>query len=166
MTESILFNLASGLDALAHVINQIYGFDIEFRKVQIDHRSNQNNEGDCIRCRLDNLNNDNLSKYLNTELPRSTISQENWYAAFTQYRNQIMHRTLYIIHLTAEGLYLPDDPTDLNPIVKPSFDANRNETVYPKYTKNRELRQYFQFCFDKILSIVEKIYELMMDKIT
>jgi hypothetical protein len=167
MTENILFNLASGLDALAHVVNQIYGFDIDFHRVQIDHhRPIQNNEGDYIRCKLDNLNNDNLSKYLNTELPRSPIPEEYWYAAFTQYRNQVMHRTLYVIHLAAQGLYLPDDPTDLNPLVKPFFDANKHEVVYPKYTNNRELRQYFQFCFDKVLSIVEKTNELMVDKIT
>jgi hypothetical protein len=166
MTESILFDLASGLDALAHVINQVYGFNIDFHRVQIDHhRPIQNDEGDCIRCKLDNLNNDNLFKYLNTELPRSPIPQENWYAAFTHYWNQVKHRTLFIINVSAEGLYLPDDPRDLNPLVKPFYDANRHEIVYPNYTKNRELRQYFQFCFDKILSIVEETYELMVNKI-
>jgi len=166
MTENILFSLGSGLDALAHVINQIYGFNIDFHRVQIDHhRPTQNNEGDCIRCKLDNLNNDNLSKYLNTELPRSPIPKEHWYAAFTQYRNQVAHRTLYLICLTAEGLYLPDDPTNLNPLVKPFFDANRHEIIVPNYTQNRELIQYFQSHFDNVLSIVEKTYELMVDKI-
>jgi hypothetical protein len=168
ISESILFDLASGLDALAHVINQVYGFSIDFHRVQIDHhRPTQNNEGDCIRCKLDNLNKDNLSKYLNTELPRLPIpqEQEHWYAAFTQYRNQVMHRTLYVINVSAEGLYLPDDPTILNPVVKPYYDVNRNEIVYPNYAKNRELREYFQFCFDKVLSIVEKTHELMVDKI-
>jgi hypothetical protein len=105
MTENILFSLTSGLDALSHVINQIYGFNVDFHRVQIDHRrSNQNNEQNCIRCKLDNLTNDNLSKYLNTELPRSPISQDHCYAAFTQYRNQVIHRTLYVINVSVEGL--------------------------------------------------------------
>jgi hypothetical protein len=60
---------------------------------------------------------------------------------------------------------LPDDPTNLNPLVKPFHDANRNEIVFPNYTQNRELRKYFQSCFDKVLLIVEKTYELMADKI-
>jgi hypothetical protein len=160
--ESILFNLASGLDALAHVLNQIYGFDIEFCKVQIDHYYK---ERDCLRCKLADVNNDYLEEHLNVELPRAPIPQDHWYAAFTHYWNQVKHRTLFIINVSTEGLYLPDDPTDLNPLVKPLYDANRHEIVYPNYTKNRELRQYFQFCFDKVLSIVEKTYELMADKL-
>jgi hypothetical protein len=131
MTESILFNLASGLDSLAHVINQIYRFDIEFRKVQIDHHFN---EKECLRCKLDKANNDYLSQYLNTQIPRSRQDQDHWYKIFTDYWNRVKHRTLYIINISTEGLFLPDDPTNLNPLVKPYHDANTHEIVYPNYT--------------------------------
>jgi hypothetical protein len=39
MMENIIFNPSSVLDVLAHEINEIYNFNVDFTGVQIDHRS-------------------------------------------------------------------------------------------------------------------------------
>ena len=91
MADNIFFSLASALEALSFEINQVYGFGIQVEKVQIDHRRRQQtNEKDCVRCKLDNIRNDNLAKFLNNELPRDPIPPSNWYGTFSKYRHQVI----------------------------------------------------------------------------
>lgn len=157
MVESILSNLASSLDSLAHEINQIYSFGITIEKVQIDHfRSQQTKEKNCIRCKLDDLRNDGLAYYLNSELPRVPIPQNHWYYAFGRYRQQITHRPWLILLLVAEGTFLPDDPANSDPVVKPYYDQDLHRIVYPNYQENREVRSYCDSCIVKAIEIVEK----------
>lgn len=56
-------------DAVAHEINQINGFCIEFLKVAIDHGRGDGIRTHCMRCKLDAKDN-HLAKYVRTELPR------------------------------------------------------------------------------------------------
>jgi hypothetical protein len=167
MFENIIFNLTSALDALAHEINQIYGLKIDFERVQIDHhRPQQNNEGDCIRCKLDNISEDNLAKYLNKELPRKNMIPINhWYDTFLKYRNQVMHRIIYELMLEPGNDYLPDDPTILQSNGRITFDANGSPLI-PNYIHRRELRTYTRFCFEKVLEISEKIQSFVGAKIS
>lgn len=85
------------------------------KKVQIDHYSDPKkaNPKKCARCYIDNIN-DELSKYLNSELPICNKSPSHWYYDFSNYRNQIMHRTIPVLLLEPGLDYLPDDPTDLS----------------------------------------------------
>jgi hypothetical protein len=162
MVENIIFNLTSTLDALAHEINQIYVFNVDFKKVQIDHQSNQKG---CLRCMLDNIANDRLSIYLNSELPRTNaIPISHWYGTFQLYRNQIMHRIIYELMLEPGMDYLPDDPAVLTSTGKITFDAH-GSPIIPNYTHRRELRTYSKFCFNKVFQISEKIQSLLELKI-
>ena len=38
--ENIFFHLSSALDALAHEINGVYGFNIDYNRIQIDYQAN------------------------------------------------------------------------------------------------------------------------------
>ena len=110
MIENIVFNLSSLLASLAHAKNQIYQANIDFTKVQMDHQFNSKN---CLRCYIDNIN-DGLSIYLNSALPDRNKFLSHWYYHFSNYRNQIMHRTIYQLLLEPGLDYLPDDPTNLS----------------------------------------------------
>jgi len=67
MMENIFFHLSSALDAVAHEINGVYGFNIDFNRVQIDYQANPKV---CLRFKRDNIKNDALATYLNSELPK------------------------------------------------------------------------------------------------
>ena len=162
MVENIFFNLTSALDALSHEINQIYQLNVDFEKVQMDHRSAQTNQKNCLRCILDNHLNDRLTTYLNRELPRTIGAPNNhWYTTFLKYRNQLMHRILCL---------LPDDPTILDDPKyikingKVKFDAN-GSPLFSNYVHRRELRTYCMFCFNKVLEISEEIHLFLEAKI-
>ena len=164
MMENIIFNLSSLLDALAHTINRIYRAGVDFNRVQMDH---QTNDKKCLRCHIDNIN-DDLSQYLNLDLPKRDQSQSHWYYDFSNYRNQMTHRTIYPIMLEPGYDYLPDDPSDFSPPTilkypdgKPIFDPSTRKALYSNYTQFREFRSYSQEMFDKILSIIEKVCELL-----
>ncbi|MPZ06792.1 MAG: hypothetical protein GEU26_10345 [Nitrososphaeraceae archaeon] len=101
MMENIIVNLASTLDAIAHEINQINGFCIEFHKVAIDHGHRDGMRKHCMRCKLD-VKNNHLAKYVRAELPRrnsNQINPDHWYFDFQGYRNQMIHRTIYVLLL-------------------------------------------------------------------
>lgn len=168
MIENIIFNLSSLLDSLAHAINQIYKASIDFTKVQMDH---QGDPKKCVRCYIDNIN-DGLSTYLNSELPQRNKFTNHWYYDFIEYRNQIMHRTLYMLLLEPGLDYLPDDPTNLSQPTyvkdqngKPIFDPKTGKPILSNYTKFRELRLYSKEIFDKIFAIIEETCKLLIPKI-
>lgn len=166
MADNIFFSLSSALEALSFEINQVYGFNIKVEKIQIDHhRLNQKNEGDCIRCKLDAIDNDNLAAFLNSKLPREPFPPGHWYETFSKYRHQVIHRLLYLIHLTTEGRYLPDDPSNTDPIARPYYDPVKHTIVIPNYTKNREMKNYCEDCLTRVLSIIEKAYSYIEPKI-
>lgn len=160
MADIIFSNLAGSLDSLSFEINQVYGFRIKEGRIQIDHHSEQTNEGNCVRCELNKIN-DNLSKYLNNELPRMPIPQSHWYSTYTKYKNQVKHRPLYTIYEQPGGRFIPDDPSIIKPMTPPYYDATQRKIITPNYTKDLELRNYCQYCFDKILGIVEKTSEYL-----
>jgi hypothetical protein len=153
MADNIFFSLASALDSLSFEINQMYGFNIMLKKVQIDHHRQQGKEKNCVRCSLDAIGNDKLATYLNNELPREPIPPDHWYKTFSEYRHQVTHRLLYLIHVTAQGRYLPDDPFQTDPVVR------------PYYTRNLEVKDYCESCIQRVLSIVEKTYSYLVPKI-
>jgi hypothetical protein len=55
--ENIIFHLAATLDSIAHVINNVYKFDIDIKRVQIDHTGREHaipqKQKHCARCKLD-----------------------------------------------------------------------------------------------------------------
>lgn len=173
MVENIIFNLSSLLDSLAHIINQIYDFKVDFNKVQIDHQKNPKN---CVRCKIDDTK-EELSKYINLELPKLDPKLDpkitnNWYYDFSNYRNQIMHRTIYCLMLNPGQDYLPDDPTNFTEPKflkynnnKPIFDSKTGKPLLENYVKLRELREYSKEIFDKVLGIIEKICSYLIIKI-
>ena len=171
MVENILFNLTSALEALSHEINQVYRFYVDFQKVQIDHRSKKSNEKNCLRCLLESETNDYLTSYLNCELPRrESMPKEHWYNTFVEYRNQVMHRILYLIMLQPGRDFLPDDPSvleDPKP-VKVNRRIEIDKDGYPlvgNHIHRKELRIYSRFCFTKVLGISEEIYRLLEAKV-
>jgi hypothetical protein len=157
MMENIFYHLSSALEVLAHEINGAYGFNIDFNRVQIDHQASSKF---CLRCKLDNIQNDPLASYLNMELPQRGKSPiDHWYYNFAAYRNQVVHRTLYVLMLEPGHDYLPDDPAIFDPSShKPIYDAQSDEYLYPNYTHKRELRTYSDYCFNKILEIAETVH--------
>lgn len=166
MTDNIFSNLSSALDAISYEVNQVYGFNINIKNLQIDHRRRQQfNEPNCVRCKLDNTPNDDLSKFLNTELPRDPIPSNHWYGSFSEYRNQVTHRPQYLIYLAAEGRFLPDDPSVMNRIVTPYYDPKEHKIVIPNYTENRELKNYCEDCLNKVLYVIEKIYGYLESRV-
>lgn len=173
MIENIIFNLSSLLDSLAHSINQIYQVNIDFTRVQMDHQSHpkKSNPKKCVRCYIDTIN-DGLSTYLNSELPKRNKFPSHWYYDFSNYRNQIMHRTIHVLWLEPGYDYLPDDPTDLSQPMflkdqngKPIFDQRTGKPILSNYTQFRELRSYSKEIFDKILAIIEETCKLLISKI-
>jgi hypothetical protein len=164
MMENILFDLSSALDVLAHEINRVYAFSIDFEKVQIDHYPNVNIKN-CLRCKLNNIQNDTLAQYLDLELPIRNIVPNHWYDDFAKYRNQMIHRIIYVMMLSPGFDYLPDDPTMFDPPShKPIYDRNTDEFLFPNYEKKRQLRYYSDFCFNKILEISEQVHEYLEQK--
>jgi hypothetical protein len=172
MMENIIFNLYSLLDSLAHAINQIYQSGIDFKKVQIDHYNHKKPDPKkCVRCYINSIN-DGLSTYFNSELPQRNKFPNHWYDDFTDYRNQIIHRTIYVLWLEPGFDYLPDYPTDLSESRfikddkgKQVFDPKTGKAIRSNYTKFRELRSYSKEIFDKVLGIIEKICGLLNARI-
>lgn len=164
--ESIISNIASALDSLAHEINQIYDFNVAIEKVQIDHfRMQPAKERNCVRCNLDSLDRDDLKGYLNSELPRAPIPKNHWYYIFGRYRQHITHRPWLILHLAAEGIFLPDDPTIPDPTIKPQYDTIAHQIVYPNYTENREVSSYCTLSLEKVIQVVENAYSHLRNSI-
>jgi hypothetical protein len=108
MTENIILNLVSALEAFAHVINQIYNFQLDPRGVAIDHLlDHKKSKRKCLRCELKGQNGE-LADYLDSELVRDSSPINNWYESLVRYRNQ---NTLFLINQSVgEGSFLPDDP--------------------------------------------------------
>jgi hypothetical protein len=166
MMENIIINLVSTLDALAFVINEIYDFRVGYKYVQIDHQTPKHErKGNCVRCRLD-ASKDAFSNYVSTEFPKRPIRSDHWYNSISEYRNQILHRTLYLINFRENGgSYLPDDPAILNlKGRKIYYDKESNKVVIQNYTLNREVREFSQFLFDKVFSIVQVVYRYLLIK--
>lgn len=163
MADNIFFGLAGSLDSLSYEINKVYGLKVEERRIQIDHFSQLTNEGNCIRCILDNIN-DDLSKYLNNELPRMPIHQDHWYLSFTKYKNQVKHRLLYTIIERREGRFIHSDPSLVRQMTVPYYDDSQRKIITPNY-KELELRDYCESCIDKVLDIVEKTCEFLNSKV-
>lgn len=171
MFDNIIFNLSSLLDSIAHEINQIYKFNINFKIVQMDHVWDDKL---CIRCKLDKEK-DELAAHLNWELPRklknSVTYNTSWYRDFSGYRNQIMHRTIYFLHMTPGRVYVPDDPTilDFQGMLfdenhRPIFKRHHGDPLMKNFENQREMRVYSIECFKKILEITEKVYGFLIDK--
>jgi hypothetical protein len=163
MLENIIINLSSSFDAIAHEINQIYDLNIPFNKVQIDHYHQSEFAKNCMRCRLNSKSND-LAEYLRAELPKNDSNQnlDHWYLSFQRYRNQIIHRTIYVLMLEPGKDFLPDDPAKLDPPTDGvKYIGNLKEPVYPNYTKRREIREYSEQCLNKVIQICEQIYEYL-----
>ena len=98
MTENIILNLVSSLEAFAHVINQIYKFQLEPRGVAIDHlHSHKNSKRKCLRCELKG-HNGQLADYLDSELVRDSGPLDKRDQSLIRYRHQIVHRTLFLIN--------------------------------------------------------------------
>lgn len=166
MIENVIINLSSSLDAIAHEINQLNEFGIPFHMVQIDHYQHDDvRKGKhCMRCRLDDKNND-LAEFVRTELPRRISNQQNsehWYFNFQEYRNQMIHRTINVLMLEPGRNYLPDDPAILDPPTDEINDVdNYLNPIYQNYTKRRELSEYSEWCLNKVVQICERIYEYL-----
>lgn len=106
MIENVILNLSSALDAIAHEINQINNFGIDFHRVAIDHKHRDQFYKYCMRCKLDQSSH-HLSHYLNFELPQKTSESDatHWYFDFQKYRNQMVHRTIYVLMLDLERIF-------------------------------------------------------------
>jgi hypothetical protein len=149
----------------------IHILNVDFHKVQMDHLSAQSNQKNCLRCVFDNEINDSLTSHLNRELPRTTVVPKNhWYATFLEYRNQIMHRILYLIMLEPGRDYLPDDPAILDDpkYIKINGQVQFHDDgspLFSNYVHRRELRPYCRFTFNKVLDISEQIHKLLQAKI-
>jgi hypothetical protein len=63
------------------------------RGIQIHHHHDKDHFDDCVRCKLNDIGNDDLSIFLNTELPKQG-SRGHWYWKFRKYKNQVTHRAL------------------------------------------------------------------------
>lgn len=158
MTENIILNLVSALEAFAHVINQLYNLEVDQKWVAIDHvRINKNDKRKCLRCELKKIN-FRLSNHLESELVRGTSPLDNWYESLVRYRHQIVHRTLFLFNQRIEGSFLPDDPYILGPQGKMYFDTEKNEPVVPNYTENREVKAYTLYLFEKMFRVIDTFY--------
>jgi hypothetical protein len=163
MADSIFLGLAGSLDSLSLEINQVYGLTVKEKRIQIDHHSEKTNEGNCIRCELDNIN-DDLSKYLNNELPRMPIPQNHWYSSFTKYKNQVKHRLLYTINERRGGRFIPPDPSLIRHMTVPYYDSTQRKIITPNY-KELKLRGYCELCLDNVLYTVEKTCVYLNSKV-
>lgn len=166
---SIFLDLSSALDALAHEINRVYLFGLEYKYVQMDHQSYNKHE-ECVRCRLDKLN-DGLSTFLNSEIPRITKDRrqeykDHWYFVFSEYRNQIVHRTLYVLGYTHAGLFLPDDPSNLDPRITRFYNHETGEALTePDYRHKRGPLKYCQECLGRLILVTESAYAELLTRL-
>lgn len=158
MTENIILNLVSALEAFAHVINQLYDIQLDQRLVAIDHaRIGKSSNRRCMRCDLEKRN-IRLAGYLDSQLIRASSPLDNWYESLVRYRHQIVHRTLFLFNQRVEGSFLPDDPFILEPQGKMYFDTEKNEPVIPNYTENREVKDYTLYLFKKVFRVIDRSY--------
>jgi hypothetical protein len=164
MSEDVIINLVSTLEATAHILNSFYAFGIEYRHVTIDHKFPNNEERHkssykiCLRCRLTEVNAplaEFLDKYLKTGSPI-----KDWYKALIEYRHQILHRQHVIAHQIGgvDGYFLPDDPKIMGVNERPFLDKERKIIVYPNFTQNREIKKYTQFLYKQVRIVTELIY--------
>lgn len=160
MFENTIINLVSSLEAIAHVLNQVYKLDVPYHKVELKHQMrNGNHTRYCMRCKLLGVN-ESLEKLLLNFLLTGSPT-DNWYEALVQYRNQIVHRPHFIAKSIIEGYYLPDDPTIITPTSRSYFDTKKRRTVWANYTKRRDIKKFTEFSFLRTLEIVESIYGLL-----
>jgi hypothetical protein len=165
MTENIILNLVSALEAFAYVINQLYDFQLKLRQVAIDHPKNHKNRK-CLRCELKKKNSQ-LANYLDSQLIKADSPLDNWYESLVRYRHQIVHRTLFlIIQHVGKGSFLPDDPYILKPQEKMYFDIEKNEPVIPNYTENREVKEYTFYLFENVFSVLDTSYHYIHINLT
>lgn len=163
LTENIILDLYSALDALGHVINQIYDLNINYKLVSIDHRkrSNKKDERRCMRCKLQ-ITDNNLSELLESTLIRKNSPRDNWYDALVEYRHQIVHRPHFIFMKTIGNItWLPDDPTIIQSKEKFRFDHEKSEAIIPNYTQKREIRYFATSSFSSVLRIIEYVYLML-----
>lgn len=164
MSEDVIINLVSTLEAIAHILNSFYAFGIEYRHVTIDHKFPNNEKRHnlsykiCLRCQLKEVNPalaEFLDKYLKTGSPI-----EDWYKALIEYRHQILHRQHVIAHQIGgvDGYFLPDDPQIMGVNGRPYLDKKRKIIVYPNFTKNREIKRYTQFLYKQVRIITELVF--------
>lgn len=126
---------------------------------QSDHKKPDSTR--CTRCYIDTIN-DELSIYSNSELTKRNKFSSHWYYDFSNYRNQIMHRTINVLLLEPGFDYLPDDPTtNLSQLLyfkdkndKPIYDYRTGKPIISNYTQLRELRSFSREIFDKIFTII------------
>jgi hypothetical protein len=158
MTENIILNLVSSLEAFAHVINQLYDIQLDHRSVAIDHLGKgKHSDRRCLRCKLEDKN-IQLASYLDNQLLRAPSPLDNWYESLVRYRHQIVHRTLFLLNQRIEGSFLPDDPHILEPQGKMYFDVEKNEPVIPNYTENREVKEYTLYLFKNVFKVLDDSY--------
>lgn len=167
MFEGVIVNLVSSLESTAHVINQIYEFGIDYKRVTIDHRffyderKHRQATENCVRCNIKKVNS-SLDSFLCDFLKRGSPVEE-WYEALIEYRHQIVHRPHFVALLQAgsRGYFLPDDPKIIGTKVK--FDKERGEPVYSNFHLMREMRQFAEESTFRIIFIVENIFHVILE---
>jgi hypothetical protein len=165
MFEDVIINLVSSLEAIAHVLNQVYDINFEYHDVKLDHIFPKDKERHhkrsqlCLRCRLAKSNPplaDLLAEVLKTGSP-----VEQWYQALIEYRHQIVHRPHFIAMVLAgfRGYYLPDDPRIIKPTERLYVDKKTKQTIWPNYTQRREIKKFTELSYKIVVDIVEAIYQ-------
>lgn len=161
--EGIFFALAGSLDSLAHEINQFYNLGVDFSSAQMDHFDRKNGT-QCVRCQLNHHDNE-LANYLENEFPRRSPA-DHWYHTFSQYRHQVVHRTVYVIAVQPHGLLLPDNPSEVNPQLQNTFDKKNPKKLIHRagFSQEREMKKYCMECFVMIRERIEAVYARMLEQ--
>lgn len=145
--HSIIMNLYSALDSLANEINLVHNFGIKEYNTHISHDVQKHlikPNDQCLRCKLNNQPDYELTKFLNNELSQA------WFETFRELRNRIVHKILPIINVTLDEsvhIMIPNDPNNTNP--------NHND-----YSKGLEINTYCQECRVNIIPIIERMYKI------
>jgi len=163
MFEGIIVNLVAALEAVAHVINQIYDLNVSYKLVSIDHKKYLEVNGSCLRCKVSVVN-QGLGSLLDEFLKKGSPIK-NWYQAVIEYRHQIVHRPHYIATqiLGVPGYFIPDDPKIIQPKGKTKFDEKTKQFIMPNFTKMRELRDFSEYSFSVVLKIIDGIYLAILE---
>ena len=169
--ENIIVNLVSSLESTAHVINEIYELNVDYKQVTVDHKffNNEKRHSDalkrCVRCKVNDVNPE-LGSFLDKVLQRGS-PVEQWYEAVMEYRHQIVHRPHFVALLIAgaKGYYVPDDPKIIGTKVR--FDKEKAQPIYSNFTLMREMKQFAEKSATAILLIIETIFGFILkdDKI-
>lgn len=167
MSEDVMINLMSSLEAMGHILNAFYALGIDYYSVTIYHKSYHNEKKhkeqtkSCLRCRLNEVNSplgDFLDKFLKTGSP-----VEDWFNGLIEYRNQILHRQHLIAYSTSNGYFLPDDPSILGP-QGGYFDRERKRFVTGNFTKRRRIKEYTEFLYEIVMEVIEDIFAIMVEE--